>query len=98
MESTIISPGYRYRRLRYSPFELAKTPFGQQVWCHRCNMDVDPETAKGFWNGIDVARMRCLRCGTVLGYGLDQRLLRSTDPSVLQTATSFISQTGKDRS
>ena len=97
MEPTIISPGYRYRRLRYSPFELTKTPFGNQVWCHHCQMDVDPEIAKGRWHDIDVARMRCLRCGQVLGYGIDQRLLRSTDPAVIQAATDFVSQTGKDR-
>lgn len=98
MEATIISPGYRYRRLRYSPFELAKTPFGKQVWCQFCQMDVDPELAKGFWNGIDVARMRCLRCGKVLGYGLDRRLLRSHDPAVMKAATDFIQKTGDDRS
>ena len=98
MSLTIISEGYKYRRLRYSPFELTKTPFGKQVWCQYCQLDVDPELSKGFYMGIDVARMRCLRCGKVLGYGLDQRLLRSQDPSILEAAKTFILQTGDDRS
>lgn len=94
----ILSHGYKYRRLRYSPFELTKTPFGKQVWCQFCQLEVDPELAKGYYRGIDVARMRCLRCGKVLGYGLDRRLLRSQDPAIVQAAKTFIAQTGADRS
>ena len=98
MEATIISPGYRYRRLHYSPFELAATPFGKQAWCQSCQLDVEYELAKGYYMGIDVARMRCLRCGKVLGYGVDQRLLRSADPAIIEAAKKFIAQTGDDRS
>lgn len=98
MEPTILSPGYRYRRLHYSPFELTKNPFGHQAWCRHCQMDTDPEIAKGYWEGVDVWRMRCLRCGQIMAYGMDRRLLVGAKPHVVAAASKFIQQTGDDRS
>lgn len=97
MDPTIYSPGYRYRRLAYSPFEHINNPFGRQVWCHHCQQEVDKEIATGRWEGIDVYRMRCLRCGQTICYGMDRRLLIGKKPEVVKAATRFIRHTGRDR-
>lgn len=96
MEATIISPGYRYRRLRYSPFEHL-TPFHHQSWCRHCKEAVDTVTHKGRWENVEVYKVSCLRCGQTMFHGIDRRLLTSPRPDVMQAAVRFIKLRGRDR-
>ena len=93
----IISPGYRYRKVNSNPFELVANPYHNQVWCRYCKMDVNKEISTGRYGGIDVYRMRCLRCGKTLFHGIDQHLLKSEKTSVMKDAVKFITKRGDNR-
>lgn len=95
MGLTIRSVGYRFRRLKLSPF-YSVTPYREE-WCHFCYMDTEVETATGYRGGVQVARKRCRRCGKVIAYGVDRHAVIGSGRVINREVARFIRESGRDR-
>lgn len=93
-QSTIISKGMRYRKLIINPIESVSP----MEYCGKCDDEVDVEVDEGKWKSVFVYRKRCLRCGSVIQWGVAKVHLNSTDPTINKEVAEWIQQTGQDRS
>jgi putative component of membrane protein insertase Oxa1/YidC/SpoIIIJ protein YidD len=92
-DPTIISKGMRYRKLTINPLES----ISEMEYCPTCQDEVDIEVDEGKWKTIFVYRKRCLRCGSVIQWGVAKVHLQSTDPVINQEVAEWIQQSGTDR-
>ena len=92
-QSTIISKGMRFRKLRINPIESTS----ELEYCRFCQDEVDVEVDEGQWGSLFVYRKRCLRCGQRIQWGVARAALTNPDPSIIDAVASWILATGRDR-
>lgn len=92
-QSTIISKGMRYRKLDINPIE----DISAMEYCTTCQDEIDTQTEQGKWGKVWVYRKRCLRCGSVIQWGVAKVCLQSKDPLMMKSVASWIRATGQDR-
>jgi hypothetical protein len=83
-------PWHHWRKVGGSPIE-ATTQF---VWCKHCQEEIEPVTSQGYFEGINVFKRACARCGQVTHWGVAQSVFRSPVPSILRAAMQWVRTCG----